>query len=438
MIMKNKNTEIQLQKISQETLIQFLNKVQRRIVIAKAGYQPEEIKQLIELVNSRRIQCDVYIESSENAIRYGFGKQEAMELLNDNIEIFNIQSVNQIRMAFVIVDDNILVYVPLALSWEKEPNILEFPNGLIGGENLTKNLLNQIDGEKSEVKIEGLPIILDSCPIIQKTKTEVKKELSITLKKLEENPPVDPATLRKTNIYRNKFKLLKMTVKGVNIKNKTVSLRPFNSIIKTTDDRLRSSWRALTSDDVKNLKGIQIFQKEKNKILEEFTFDANRFGTLIEVKKKKEFEKGICAQIEKLKKTLLNLNHENNKNIDETKSLIEILELSRNALQEYMIGLSLRNESCWNKLFLFNQYLLKQINNNEMSKENACKEVIESFIDIKLQFPDAEKMIETIDVEFDYYDVSDELLNKDDFKELIKKYEVKIREYNRAYEKQES
>jgi hypothetical protein len=226
----------------------------------------------------------------------------------------------------------------------------------------------------------------------------------------------------------------------VNISTKTVSLRPFNSIIKTTDDRLRSSWRALTSDDVKNIKAIQIFQEKKSKILRKFSFDAKRFGTLIEVKKKKEFETEVCDQIEELRKSLLNLNHNDNESTAEARNLVEILETSRKALIVYMLELARADQSCWDKLFQFDQFLFKQMKNEKIVKEEALKRAIESFIEIKLQFPDAEKMLETIDVEYDYYDVSDELLNKEEFKELVKEYEgqVKIREYNSGYEKQKS
>jgi hypothetical protein len=95
------------------------------------------------------------------------------------------------------------------------------------------------------------------------------------------------------------------------------------------------------------------------------------------------------------------------------------------------------DKDCWEKLFKNERSLYRRISNNEISEEEGVRQAVESFVDHSLHFPEAESMIEVMDVEFDYYDISDELLAKDDFIKQVQKFDLKVREYKDGYEKQE-
>lgn len=72
---------------------------------------------------------------------------------------------------------------------------------------------------------------------------------------------------------------------------------------------------------------------------------------------------------------------------------------------------------------------------DKISKEEAVKQAVETFVDHRLNFPKAQEMIDLIHVEFDYYDISDELLAKEDFAEIIKRFDIRVRDYQEGYKK---
>ncbi len=219
--------QIKFAQVTPNVVKHFLSTALQRIIVAKAGYSEDEIEQLISLVKERDVICNLYFEQGEKPIRYGFGSKGALRLIHENIDILNVQSVNQIRMALIIVDDAALVYAPTALSWEESPKELEFPNGFFGATLVAETLFKQMGGEVvtldmeqevAESAIEKPVISISVPPIPKKSPEKVQKELEQTEKALEENPPVDPAKLRNTTFYRNRYKLLKMIIHGAKVK----------------------------------------------------------------------------------------------------------------------------------------------------------------------------------------------------------------------------
>ncbi len=445
------NASVSFVKVTKQSLISFLEKASERIVIAKAGYFIDEVKTLLYLVEQKKVRCDVYVDIDEKTIRYGFGDQAAFQLLNENLDKLNVQSANYIRMAIVIVDDAVMVYSPVALSWEEVPEQIDFPNGFIGGPSLAASLLRQIDGEVFDLNIEGINLSVQTCPVIQKEADEIEREISSTISKLKENPPVDPATLRKTMVYRNKYKLLKMSCHGVKIKNKSISLRPFNRMLSVTNHRLKSSWNVLTKEDVENLAAINEFAALIDASKKKYTFDANRFGSLIELKNIKTLEDCIAQQVEKLtqqlsggeqvekdhpKKQITSETDDNKKSGEaDNKDLYGLLKESRSALVEHLLPQALKEKGCYSQLFKNDRSLYRRLQKGEVSEKDAVKQAIETFVDYKLNFPKAQEMIDHIHVEFDYFDISDELLAKKEFIEIVKKFELQIRDYQEGYEK---
>ncbi len=487
-------------RVSKENVLAFLGKARRRVIIAKAGYLVEEITKLLCLADNH-IHCDVYVDTDEKSIRYGFGEQAALELIHKNLERLNVRSANYIRMAIVIVDDTVMVYSPVALSWEEVPEQIDFPNGFIGGKELATSLLAQIEGKPIQIHIEGLEktnsqqvpvaqkatlvtkqdtsntittlledINIQPCPVVQKAPAVIKQDISKTIAILKENPLVDPSKLRKTTIYRNKYKLLKMTVHGVKITNKSISLRPFNSMFKEKNLRLKSSWNVLTREDVESLTAIKDFWEILQIFNDECTFDAGRYGVLILTKDKTQLEKGIHCAVLNLKGCLGKIDNKTaestpapadrnaqdvettanllNKQVSEAvpasqekqtdmaeNSLAKLLKDSRTALVEHLFSQALQDKSCRGQLFSNDQTLYRQLWKNDISEEEAVRQAVETFVDFKLNFPKANEMIYLIHVEFNYYDISDELLAKNDFIEILQKFDIQVRDYQEGYEK---
>lgn len=446
--MNKRNAEIKFSEVTPAILKQFLNTAFRRIIIAKAGYSEEEIKQLAELVKDRGVMCNLYFEAGEKAVRYGFGTEEALKLINENMNIINVQSVNQIRMAIVIVDDAALVYAPTALSWEVSPEKLEFPNGFFGGAFIAETLFKQMGGEivvldmeeetsnnnNDKQKIISIPVP----PIPKKTTEDIKSELAVTRKSLEENPPVDPAKLRETTFYRNRFKLLKMIIHGAKVKNKRIDLRQFNRMFPATNNRLRASWSVLSTEDANSLKFISqaLAQIEKN--LGEISFNTGRYGKLIKRKDMQSFEEKVNTSITELKSQLKGeTSKEKQKKLPGMEVTVEsILATSKKELQTYLFTLAIEEESCFDKLFANERTLYKQMKdiNDDLIMEDAVTQALETFIEDTLKFPTASDITDSIKVDFDYYDVSDELLADENFMKTLEEFDVEVREYNKGFE----
>ncbi len=439
---------VQFIKVTKENVLAFLGEARQRVVIAKAGYFVDEIESLLSLAKAN-VRCEVYVDTNEKSIRYGFGELAALELINSNLELLNVQSANYIRMAIVIVDDAVMVYSPVALSWEEVPKQIDFPNGLIGCKELADSLLRQIEGEPIQIKIEGLNIAVQTCPVIQKTPEEIQREITSTIDTLKENPPVDPAELRKTTFYRHRFKLLKMTIHGVRITNKSISLRPFNSLFPKTNLRLKSSWNVLIREDVESLVTINEFQEIVKILADECTLDAKRYGVMIETKHKKILEKSINCAVDCLKNCLgktatpvadttpkdaTGANQDSAQPSEKAiklkaNSLASLLNESRTALIDHLFSQGKEEKDCWKILFENDQTLYRQLQEKKISEDEAVKQAVETFVDHRLNFPKAQKMIDLIHVEFDYYDISDELLAKEDFVEIVERFDIEVRDY---------
>ena len=151
--MNNPMGAVQFVTVSRETFMEFLDKAQNRIIIAKAGYFKTEIEKIVSLINDRKIHCKLYVDTEENAVRFGFGEQSALELIKKKIDILNVQNVERIRLSIVIVDEDILFYFPAALSWESDPEKLVFPNGFMGYKCVTDDILKQMEGEENTMNM---------------------------------------------------------------------------------------------------------------------------------------------------------------------------------------------------------------------------------------------------------------------------------------------
>lgn len=432
--MDENTTPVQFIKVTEDTVLSFLDEARDRVIIAKPAYFKNEIEKLLQLAKAE-LECEIYVDTSENSIRYGFGEQPALETINQNLDLLTVQSANYIRMAILIVDHKVMVYSPVALAWEKVPEEMEFPNGFIGGVSLATSLLQQIRGESINIPIEDLNIEIQVCPVIQKAPEEIQSEIHETLSKLKENPPVDPTKLRKATFYRHRYKLLKMTIHGIgNIKPKSISLRPFNKMLSSANQRLRSSWIILTKEDVESLSAIKNFKSEIGTIKKNYTFDAKRFGTLIEKKNIQPLGNCINSEVSKLIAKLKGEGHSQAIESDGN-SLLNLLQESRKALTKHLFSQAIADKVCWDYLFKNDRSLYRQMENGDVTEEKAVEQSVETFVDDTLNFPKAEDMINQIYVEFDYYDISDELLAKEEFVKQVDKFELEIREYGEGYKK---
>lgn len=452
------NSEMHLIEVTKDRLLHFLKTAQRRILIAKPGYLEDEIETILGLITSHQVECNVYVDPDEAVVRYGFGEATALKMAMDNVDVLKLQTIHGIRLSVVIVDDKALIFTPAALSWEEEPKELVYPNGLEGGKALVDQLLAQFKTTGSEQSLPRNVTAFATVTIQEIQKVVTEQNLTQTIEALEKNPPIDPSILRQVNIYRNFYKLLKMQIKGAKIKNKSLDLRQFNKMFPDTNERLKTSWVVFTKNDVDNLMLPKKFYALISKIEQKCTFDAGRFGTLIKTPDKEHFERNIerakkafiSAMTKNIKKDSLLLKENSNqpkdmqqKEPDSIKadekipiSLAGLLYHSRKSLIDYLCNVALQQKQYWEALFSDNRALYGMLLNKKIDEYEALHMVTENFVDYRLRFPGADEMIEAIDVKLDYYDISNELLDDPEFKEILDGFDLKVREYTKGFEKQ--
>lgn len=428
-------------KVTKASLMDFIQNSKERIIIAKPGYFENEINEIINQYKTKDIKVRLYIEEGDQAVRLGFGDEKALNCIKDNFELLNVQTANHIRLSVVIVDDRILVFVPSALAWEDEPKDISFPNGLLGNYILVNKILDQLQISEKQLTINndlieqvglfsnnGLNANIMSFEKfkVQKEKKEIVKEkISKSAEALKDNPSADPTRLKKTTFYRNNYKLIHITVKG-KIDNKKIDLSQFNRLIESTNERLRSSWRLFTSEELKNIGEYKEYLTQIEQIKNKYTLDAKKFGLFIDVK-------NIPILMEELKREKENFINKVTEKDSKSSNLSNIINNSKKALIEYMIKVDKEDIVLKSNRFIESMY--------EAKGDEARNQAMNMFIMNKLKFPLTEDIIDNIDIDSYIVDVSDELIHEnEEFKKLLEMYKtpdengLKIRSYSDGYE----
>jgi hypothetical protein len=444
------DNSISFVKIATNEVIDLIATARNRIIFVKPAFLVTEMKAILSAAE-KGIEVTLYMEAGDSAIRYGFGETAALKLLEEKLDKVSICLADRIRVGILVVDDNSSVYMPNLTMIEEESSNLSFPNGFQCSSQITKDIVKQFLTSKNEELNNQKPdnvIIFPGGYIPTFAADVVIDDIRSSLENLEQNPATDPTKLQKVNFYRNNYKILKMQICGIRIRDKQVSLRPFYSFLPEIDKRLKSSWEIFTSEDIDLLQSTKLFEIELEKLKKEYLIDAGRFGYIIEKNKKDEF----ITAIKKLKddyteyfrgnpSEAIRKRFENNiteKAEIERPDIKEILKTSRLNLEAYLYTLCPTDEDFIAKIFNKNRYLKSKYKGSKRDAEtifHIISEFIEFFILDDLKFADVDELIESIDIKCDCYDVSDELLfDNNDFTSIIDKYKLDLRSNSCGYE----
>lgn len=447
-------------KVTEDDLLRFISNAKKRIIYAKSAFTKKEIEYIIETIDRNKIDCNLYIEAGDKAIRFGFGETEALELINNNLEKIKLQITDKIRMAILIVDNETLMYSPNISFIEEDLYEMTFPNGLFGRDNITELLLEEFD-IKEKIDIDPMNeskiIPFPGCDIPKLQQEDTKAAIQEYIEVLSKNPAVDPSKLRKTNFYRNNYKILKKQVMGIKIENKKISLRPFLSLLENNNEKDIRSWGIFSKEDIKNLQDTIEFERELDSIFKRYLLDAGRFGYILDINLKDKFLKEVNdlqAEFTEYFKGSMK-QPENNKffkkkvarNKDEMTSLDDLLAKSKNELVEKLMDISKDDEDFINIVCSRDRQISVKLKNKEINEVKARRDFIEWFAMNVLKFPLEQDIFDKIDVKIDFYDISDELLYENkDFQELLEEYKksnknehgIEVREYKEGFENIES
>lgn len=438
---------ISLVKITTDEILNLISSAKNKIIFVKPAFHRIEMEAIVS-VAEKGIEVTLYLEAGDSAIRYGFGETNALKLLEENLDLVSICLAERIRVGILVVDDNSIVYMPNLTMIEEESSNLSFPNGFLCSSQITKDIVKQFLSSQNEdmnnQKADNV-IIFPGGYIPTSAADVVIDDIKTSLENLEQNPAIDPIKLRKVNFYRNNYKILKMQICGIRIRDKQISLRPFYSFLPEIDKRLKSSWEIFTSEDIDLLQSTKLFEMELEKLKKEYLIDAGRFGYIIEVNKKGKFIKELQVLKEDYKQYFCGTASEEvvkrfEDNIEDKSEtdrvpICELIKISRMNLEQYLYSLCPTENEFLSKIFSKYRHLKRGYTvNNVEEMSNVIVEFVSIFVFDVLKFPDLEQMINNIDIKWDCYDISDELLFENpDFESIISEYNLDFRDNSSGY-----
>jgi hypothetical protein len=426
--------QIKFVSVTDSYLLSFIKDAKERIVIVKPAYKLGEVEAILDIIKNKNVKCKVYLEAGEQSIRNGLGEAESLNLIQKNFDILNVQLMDKIRIAIIIIDNKSVIYTPNISLFEE--NCIEeiIPNGLLGNSAITEQIDIELFNNEKQLLINGEKLFLSLNSELAKDRyINIEQNICKTINNLSVNPPIGLTRLRKVNFYRNNYKLVKIQSIGIRIKNKKISLRPFTLMLDNRDEREVRSWNIFSADDLKKLGDTKLFYSELRKIIENYLLDAGRFGYILNIYKKQKFDKEINRLKAEFIEFIKGENKENKNNrfyklIKFTNSKTEdnlqsILDNSRELLTQYLLKVSKDDRKLENEIYKKDRLLVLERNEKGLSEEEVRKVFIKRYITTTLKFPTSKDIIDRIDVKVDYFDISDELINdNNDFKKVINKH----------------
>ncbi len=436
--------------ITQEMIKTYISKAQSMIVYAKPAFYKEEMELLLAAAE-RGVSCDVYFDRGDRSIRRGFGEAEALQLIRNPGDLpvnFSFHLKDRIRLAFLIVDDLVILFAPNIKAFEDEKNTLDFPNGVVCKGELAKDVIrlfipelrgddeptttmviNFGNGEEEEAEQ------IQATVTVNKPEDPEEKQLDLeaAVAVLEINPPVKPEDLQKTLIYSDNYRVMKIITKGTKITNKKISLKPFYDLIGVTPENARYDWLVMTQEEKEKLENTTALYKEINRIKKEYKekkllFDAHEFGTIIDVTAVAAFQKDLERARDEFRAHFTEDN-------EDVKNLKQVLRDSEDKLMNMLY------QHCNEHYDKFKAALEKTGQYAKCLEKDTKMETYTEYmkqtdyLHKTLGFPTWETIMDNISMKFNFYDISNEMLKDKDFMAIIQKYGLTPRNYSTGYKK---
>lgn len=330
----------------------------------------------------------IIVDNSPEVIRMGYGEIESLEfLLKENL---NIRKTYGIRVGFICSDDIAYLFTPIPSIAEDENIDSNYPNAILLDNNIRDEILKKIiPAQKTDL-----------------TKSEIGKEtfkpeeLEEVKKDLDKRPFIKPDLQRKINVISSAFQIVKTEFAGSRLKTHrfTLSAEEMGISDPKIAQRIKISY-SLFEKEVLELKELE---SELNSIKKECLITIGDFGSALFYKEASKFEKKIedfRNKVEKSKK--------------ENGELHEIIENILKKRKEELIDFISDNIL---KLTPKEIYSI-------LNKSNYTAEDVKSYVRRKLnmKFPLPESFIKQIKLNVIYYNTSRQMIDDNDFKNLIEK-----------------
>ena len=286
---------------------------QKRLVFIAPGVSASVAKALAAVMTrSSRPHMVIVLDVNADVYHLGFGDPEGLAILTKcaNAKGVIIAQQEGIRTGILISDETTLIFSPTALCVEENSKAAPKMNGIdLPGGNL-KKLESACDASAEGSDAVKREIGLD--PVQPKQLEKVQKQL-------QENPPVPVDIQRKRRVWSTKFEYVDLDVHGINISKKKIKIPASFFAFTCHDPGLEESIKhemalfdetnvPVTDKILSELKRLEKYTRRgmthiddktvlniRKKLVDDFCIQVQKYGTILEVKQKKEFDEHVDA-----------------------------------------------------------------------------------------------------------------------------------------------
>lgn len=378
--------------LTKEKIVELISYAKYQVVYTAPAMDYDVANEIVQFV--RRTcsdQVTVHLDLSAEVYREGFGDEVTLDTLMK--EGIRIKHVEGLRAGVLVVDNKEWVFSPIskltprnvkvqqknAILEEKQDNILK-------GYKIIPFNAEQVclfGDEREERIFEDSPI---------KEETLARERIERLKKELREQPEPNFDVQRLLSEYRRLIQFVEITFKGAYLGQTTIKIP--SELLNVTkkkgfEDKMKASYPLFNEDFLKIAKPLK---DEVDDLRERYTRAlSKKYGRVILIKNKVEFEKEYETIIKKMEQYKINLNHQVNEQIQRTKQ----------ELIDYFTPVLMENPP---------EYLLQWANNPE---EKEVKEYIGWLLGREI--PTSEQILKRIDFYYIFKDITEEVLQDPDF-----------------------
>lgn len=381
----------------------------RRVIYGAPGATPDELAALIqahERLEENAVTLLVDLDwSTINAGYWGQVQPNQLQALDSFGKSASVAS--GLRLGLLVVDDETFVFAPTPQRIEQERETSAEPNALRLNAEMTELFLSCILAPREAVS-EPRP------PITSKHVKEIQNAL-------KENKPIAFEQVRVLDVLRERLKIIQFEVRGYKIEQRSLQLPEdviavLGSTKKEINQRLRASWQLFQRDMDAGLHGAQ---EEIKTRLEEFKDKPLRslghYGYGLVGEDQADFDKAWQEfqgkQVEEYRVLVMN-------------RVGAMIEQSKDLLRELLLD---RIQS--GRLIVPTRHTLVR-----QTDEERAKSYVDSLIR-SVKWPTPEQVAEGIVIKVRQYDVTEQLLNDQEFvKKVEEAFECKLEDLLKSHE----
>lgn len=391
-----------------------IRKAQCSVCYAAPGIQREPAYAMVEVAGKFGPECiTVCIDFGERVIRMGFGDLAAVKALRD--AGIAVNSTPGLRTGLVIVDHHGYIFTPTALYLEADHRPAEAPNAMRLSEDQVKEALARLSpaakamaiafagSEEEKQRIREQAVEVPSVKIADEEFVAVEK-------RLEEAPPVPFDIARQVRVFNSYLQYVELELTGAAIQRHRLAIPSSIQKLggsKDLDGRLRTTFDLIEKGGKFSSKSLE---DALNEIRKNFTPSLGKDHGRVVLKAAKphleerlaKFRDELKAHQEKVEKELQ----------------VQLNEL-RKQIVDYYVPLVVASppDAMRGRFLKFGATEARTWLNGELD----------------LIFPKAEALIQKMQLDVRYKDVTFETLNREDFLKAVKAAYPKI-DWDKAYE----